>query len=72
MGGISMTHILLFVIILILLFGAKRLPEIGGAFGKSIREFRKGVRAVQDDVGRPASGGDQPKAVPPSDVSRTS
>ena len=41
---LSLTHILLFLVILVLLFGAKRLPEIGGALGKSIGEFKKAMR----------------------------
>jgi sec-independent protein translocase protein TatA len=40
----SLTHILLLVIIVIVLFRAKSLPELGGAIGKSIREFKKGYK----------------------------
>ncbi len=40
----SLTHVLLFVIILVLLFGARRLPELGGALGKSIVAFKRGVK----------------------------
>jgi sec-independent protein translocase protein TatA len=48
--GLSLTHILLFLVILLLLFGAKRLPEIGGALGKSIGEFKKSMRDIQQDM----------------------
>ncbi len=48
--GLSLTHILLFLVILLLLFGAKRLPEIGGALGKSIGEFKKSMRDVQNEM----------------------
>ncbi len=48
--GLSLTHILLFLVILLLLFGAKRLPEIGGALGKSIGEFKKSMRDVQNEL----------------------
>ncbi len=48
--GLSLTHILLFLVILLLLFGAKRLPEIGGALGKSIGEFKKSMREVQNEL----------------------
>jgi sec-independent protein translocase protein TatA len=47
--GLSLTHILLFLVILLLLFGAKRLPEIGGALGKSIGEFKRSMRDVQNE-----------------------
>lgn len=36
--------------ILLLLFGAKRLPEIGRSMGKSIREFRGATKGIADDV----------------------
>ena len=48
--GLSLTHILLFLVILLLLFGAKRLPEIGGALGKSIGEFKRSMRDVQSEL----------------------
>lgn len=32
------------LLIVVLLFGAKKLPELGGSVGKSIREFKKGVQ----------------------------
>ena len=35
---------------IVLLFGAKKLPEIGSALGKAIREFRKAGKDIQDDV----------------------
>jgi sec-independent protein translocase protein TatA len=42
MFGISLTHWLLFIIVMILLFGAKRLPDVAGAMGKSIKAFKRG------------------------------
>lgn len=41
--------ILVFVVVL-LLFGAKRLPEIGSSLGKGIREFKSSVREIQSSV----------------------
>lgn len=46
--GITEGVILLFIVLL--LFGAKRLPEIGGSLGKGIREFKKSVREVGNEV----------------------
>ena len=40
--------ILLFIVLL--LFGAKRLPEIGGSLGKGIREFKNSVKEVGNEV----------------------
>ena len=65
--GLSLTHILLFLVILLLLFGAKRLPEIGGALGKSIGEFKKSMRDIQTDVNAPTGRVEPPPPqVPPA------
>jgi TatA/E family protein of Tat protein translocase len=42
MGRIGIWEILLVLLIVLLTFGAKRLPEIGRALGRAIREFKKG------------------------------
>ena len=61
--GLSLTHILLFLVILLLLFGAKRLPEIGGALGKSIGEFKRSMRDVQSELNQSVT--DQRRIEPP-------
>lgn len=42
-GGIGPEKILLLAVVVLLLFGAKRIPEIGSSFGKGIREFKKSI-----------------------------
>ncbi|MHA2600945.1 MAG: twin-arginine translocase TatA/TatE family subunit [Candidatus Thorarchaeota archaeon SMTZ1-83] len=49
MGSIGWQEILLILIIVLLLFGAKRLPEVGKAIGKGIREFKQGLREIEKD-----------------------
>jgi len=51
-GGMGPEKILLLVIVVLLLFGAKRIPEIGSSFGKGIREFKKSIGGDGDDVAR--------------------
>ncbi len=50
MGRIGMPELILILAVFVLLFGAQKLPEIGSAIGKAIREFKKSVRDVEDDV----------------------
>ncbi|MGE5759065.1 MAG: twin-arginine translocase TatA/TatE family subunit, partial [Gemmatimonadota bacterium] len=38
---LSMTHILILLVIALLVFGARRIPEIGSSLGQGIREFKK-------------------------------
>jgi sec-independent protein translocase protein TatA len=53
-GNLGFMEILLILVAVLLLFGAKRLPEIGASFGKSITAFKRGLadaeRAVKDEV----------------------
>ena len=48
-GGWEM---LLVVIIVLILFGPKRLPALSRSIGKSIRDFKKGLQDVKDDIER--------------------
>jgi sec-independent protein translocase protein TatA len=43
MMGLSPTQLLIVLLIVLLLFGAKRLPEMGRGLGRSLREFRAGL-----------------------------
>lgn len=45
-GNLGMGEILLVLIAVLLLFGAKRIPEIAGSMGKGIREFKKSINDV--------------------------
>lgn len=47
--NINGPEILLIFLIVLLLFGAKRLPDLFKSFGKSIREFKKATSEIEDD-----------------------
>lgn len=47
-------EILMLLVLGVLLFGRK-LPDIGRSFGKTIVEFKKGVKGIEDEVNEPAS-----------------
>jgi sec-independent protein translocase protein TatA len=47
---LGFTEILLILFIVLLVFGAKRLPEMGSALGKGIREFKKSIKDVQESI----------------------
>lgn len=48
--SIGPLEIILILAVLLLLFGAKRLPEIGRSMGKSLREFKGATKGLADDV----------------------
>ncbi|MFC4302437.1 twin-arginine translocase TatA/TatE family subunit [Cohnella boryungensis] len=49
MSGIGASGIILLVLIALLLFGPNKLPELGRAFGRTLREFKKGANDLMDD-----------------------
>ncbi len=48
-GKLGFPELLLIVVIVLIVFGAGRLPEVGGAIGKGIRAFREGQRGDSED-----------------------
>jgi len=56
MGGLGWPEILIILVIVLLLFGAKKLPELARSLGKSINEFKKGK-----DEGTTAAADNTPK-----------
>jgi sec-independent protein translocase protein TatA len=50
MGRIGFTEILLIAFVFVLLFGAKKLPEVGAAIGQAIREFKRASKEVESGV----------------------
>lgn len=49
MGSLGLPEILVILLIVILIFGASRLPEIGRGIGKGIRNFKESLRDGRDD-----------------------
>ena len=70
-GNLGFTEILILVLILVLFFGAKRIPEIGSSIGHGIKEFKRSLKDGDDrdesaDLQQPAARG---SPLPPSSSS---
>ncbi len=50
--GIGGPELMMIMFIVLLLFGANRLPELARGIGKSVREFKKAASGVEDEVRR--------------------
>lgn len=64
-GNLGFGELMVILVIVLVLFGAKRIPEISASFGKGIREFKKNVNDVERSITEPEpradarlSGGD--------------
>jgi sec-independent protein translocase protein TatA len=63
--GVSLPELLILLVVLLLVFGAKRLPEMGRSLGKGMREFKDGVSGVEEQITAPeASATELPPAAP--------
>ncbi|MCQ6562678.1 twin-arginine translocase TatA/TatE family subunit [Paenibacillus mendelii] len=52
LGGIGVTGFILIVLVALLLFGPNKLPELGRAFGRTLKEFKAGAKDLMDDDDR--------------------
>ena len=62
MPKIGTGEIILIVVVVLLLFGSTKLPELARSIGKSARELRKGLREDTDDDDADDTSADEPEA----------
>ena len=78
MPHFSVPELIIIMVVILLLFGAKRIPEIAGSMGKGIREFKKHINnaersitgADEDTFGRPRLTEDELRNRPGSTASK--
>lgn len=61
MFGLGMPELMVIMVIVLIIFGAGKLPEIGGAIGKGIKNFKKSVRESEEIDVTPDSKKIEPK-----------
>lgn len=59
--------LVLILAIVLIIYGPGKLPEVGGAIGKALREFRRTSSDLQDEIKRGASSEPQPDNRPAPD-----
>ena len=80
-GPLGIFEILLILVVVLLIFGPKRLPEMAKGIGQSVREFRKGVKDIRNDIEDDVQGKGAPvsastaapaaESAPPADNAQT-
>ena len=53
-GSFGPTEMIFVMLVLLLVFGAKKLPELGSGLGKGIREFKRSMSDVKNEIERSA------------------
>lgn len=69
-SNIGFTEILMLMVVFLLVFGAKRLPEIGASMGKGIREFKRSMSEVKEELDRPVPPAEPRRLRAPEDRDR--
>ena len=64
MFGLGASELLIILAIVVVLFGARRLPELGKGLGEGLRGFREGIKGVTDPP--PTSNQQNSQAQPPA------
>lgn len=54
-GGLGTTEVLVILVVVLLLFGAKRIPELAKGLGRGIREFKDATKEIKNDIEKAAN-----------------
>ena len=60
MFGLGTTELIIILILVLVIFGAGKLPQVGGALGKGLRNFKDGVKDIDEDEKDPEKLEDKP------------
>lgn len=72
LGGFGMGEMIFIFLVVLLLFGAKRLPEIGSSLGKGIREFKSSVKEIEHELKIPDDNKKIHRTTPPPEPASSS
>ena len=64
-GNLGFPELVIIMVVILLLFGAKRIPEIAGSMGKGIREFKKNINDATREVTAETSTDNQNRLTAP-------
>jgi sec-independent protein translocase protein TatA len=53
LGGLGAPEIILIALIVLLLFGGKKIPELMKGMGKGIKNFKEGMKGMEDEINQP-------------------
>jgi sec-independent protein translocase protein TatA len=61
-------HLIVLAVVVLVLFGGKKLPELGKGLGEGLRGFKEGMKGVTDEVNKPADAAHPPATKPEESV----
>jgi sec-independent protein translocase protein TatA len=65
-GGFHWSYLLILLVVVLIIFGPGKLPELGAGLGRAMQEFRKASNEFKDEVSRATSSEPAPSSPPPA------
>ena len=59
-GGLRPGEVILIALVILLLFGGKKIPELMRGLGKGIKSFKQGLNEVEEEIKKPLEEADEP------------
>jgi sec-independent protein translocase protein TatA len=66
LGGLGTTEIILIALVVLLLFGGKKIPELMRGIGKGVKSFKDGVKGIEEDISEPEKKEKEKEKDPPA------
>jgi sec-independent protein translocase protein TatA len=67
LGGLGAPEIILIALIVLLIFGGKKIPELMRGMGKGIKSFKEGMKGMEDEINNPGQPKKEPEKDKPAD-----
>ncbi len=67
MFGLGATELIVILVIALVIFGPGKLPELGSALGKGIKDFRKSFEGIEGEEDQAAGDGEETKSKNPNE-----
>ena len=64
MFGIGIQELMVILVIGLVIFGPSKLPQLGSGLGKAIRDFKKGISGIDDEISGKEAKKEDSKALP--------
>ncbi len=52
LGNVGTSEIIIIALVVVLLFGGKKIPELMGGIGKGVRSFKKGMNEIEEEINK--------------------
>lgn len=60
-GNLGMTELIVILVVVLLLFGGRKIPELMHGIGKGVRSFKKGMNEIEEEINAPVSKNEEQK-----------